>query len=448
MASIFDGCSGAPMLGWAIAPDETRHHPQMANTDSTERNAPLKILAVTDFFPWPSTRGGLIRAATAVEALATLGELDLFSLCDMRLPAREVPVGVRLTRLATTAFPSLAWSRTQTAMAVLKRGVPLRIRLRSVDPQPRSDFAAFAADRYDLVWFRTPACWEWLGRPRLGPTIVDFDIIDDNVDLQRVKLHETSKTGFRASVDRVLTRARIGLSAYDWKRFRLKVAADVDQVLLCSDLDAERLGVANCAVVPNTYPEPVRPAGKAAAEDPLTVLLPGTFDYEPNVDAATWLVQQIAPALRRRLPGAKVRLAGLATPEVAALDSRPAVTVTGLVPDMADELAQADIVVVPLRMGSGTRLKILEAFAHRVPVVSTTLGAEGIDAVDGEHLLLADTVEEVVAACARFQENPELRQQVVDAAHRRYLERYTASGATARIRQLVMEVVSSTGGTR
>jgi glycosyltransferase involved in cell wall biosynthesis len=100
------------------------------------------------------------------------------------------------------------------------------------------------------------------------------------------------------------------------------------------------------------------------------------------------------------------------------------VTVVGPVADMVDELAAADVVIVPVRFGSGTRLKILEAFAHRVPVVSTTLAAEGLDAVDGEHLLVADDAEGLARACARLLDPSGPRGRLVEAAERLYLDRY------------------------
>ena len=109
----------------------------------------------------------------------------------------------------------------------------------------------------------------------------------------------------------------------------------------------------------------------------------------------------------------------------------------GRVPEIEPELARADIAVVPLRIGSGTRLKILESFAHRIPVVSTTVGADGLDVENGVHLLLADRPEDFALACRRLVEDPALtRPALVDAAEQRYLERYEWSVATSRIQQL------------
>ena len=308
----------------------------------------MKILAVSDFFPWPTTKGGLIRTATAVGALSKLGELDLFSFYDTRLPAVDIPLDVRLNGIATTPYPRPSWSRRWQTRSVLHRGVPRRIAMRTYDPQPRVDFAAFAADHYDLVWFSTAATYEWLGRPDLGPTVVDFIDLEDHKERQRAGVSGAhGPTGAPSARARLRATAAARVNAYDWRRFQLDVADQVDRVVLCSDADVERLGVDNAVVVPNTYPEPARAVGRVEAADPPTLLLQATFDYAPNVDAAQWLVREVAPRIRARLPGTRVRLAGLATPQVEALADPPNVTVTGFVPDMADELARADMVVVP-----------------------------------------------------------------------------------------------------
>ena len=164
--------------------------------------------------------------------------------------------------------------------------------------------------------------------------------------------------------------------------------------MVCSELDAERAGrrgVEHVAGDPQRLPAVAHPVGRAAVGTPPTVLFQGLLRYPPNIDAARWLAPEVGPALRALVPDAEIRLVGEHPPELAALDDRPRFTVAGRVPDIATELARADVVVVPVRYGSGTRLKILEAFAHRMPVVSTTLGAEGLGAEDGVHLLLGDT---------------------------------------------------------
>jgi glycosyltransferase involved in cell wall biosynthesis len=125
---------------------------------------------------------------------------------------------------------------------------------------------------------------------------------------------------------------------------------------------------------------------------------------------------------------------------VDALHDPPRVSVVGMVPEMGPELARADLAVVPVRYGSGTRLKILESFAHRIPVVSTTIGAEGLDVNHGTHLLLADDAEGFAEACERLLVDQPLRAAMVGAAERLYLDRYQSSVARQRIQALVHDM--------
>ena len=106
-------------------------------------------------------------------------------------------------------------------------------------------------------------------------------------------------------------------------------------------------------------------------------------------------------------------------------------------------MGRADVIVVPLRFGSGTRLKILEAFAHRIPVVSTTLGAEGLGVEDGVHLLLGDTSLDLASACARLLTDERLRAAVTSRAHQHYLDRFESQMVEGQIASLAVSVVES-----
>ena len=113
---------------------------------------------------------------------------------------------------------------------------------------------------------------------------------------------------------------------------------------------------------------------------------------------------------------------------------------------MDAELARADLVAVPVRYGSGTRVKILEAFAHRVPVVSTTVGAEGIGGVDGVHLLLGDDAPALAGACARLLTEPGLRRTVTDAAHLLFEERFRSEVVEEAVARLAVDVAGDGRG--
>jgi glycosyltransferase involved in cell wall biosynthesis len=218
----------------------------------------------------------------------------------------------------------------------------------------------------------------------------------------------------------------------------------VTTTVVCSELDAERArakGVARVAVVPNGYRRVEDPVGGVEVGSPPTVLFAGTLRYPPNAEAARFLVGEVRPQLVALVPDVRIRLVGLTTPALSELDDPPGVSIVGQVPDMGLELAGADLVVVPLRFGSGTRLKVLEAFAQRVPVVSTSLGAEGLDAEDGVHLLIADTPAALAAACARLLTDRSLRRRIVEHAHQLFLARFQSEVVEREVAELARSVV-------
>ena len=139
------------------------------------------------------------------------------------------------------------------------------------------------------------------------------------------------------------------------------------------------------------------PAPPAVDAPPLVVFV-GMMSYLPNVDAARWFCSEIWPQIVAAVPGARFRIVGRTpTPEVRALAS-DTVEVTGTVPSVAEHMAQASVVVEPLRAGGGTRLKIYQGMAMARATVSTTLGAEGLDVHDGQDIVLADGADAFAAA--------------------------------------------------
>lgn len=151
----------------------------------------------------------------------------------------------------------------------------------------------------------------------------------------------------------------------------------------------------------------------------------GTLSYGPNVDGISWFCHEILPLVRAEAPGATLDIVGAdPVPAVSALARLPGVEVTGFVPDIRPKLWSATLSVVPLRAGGGTRLKILEALAAGCPVVSTTLGAEGLDLVAGRHLAIADAPGEFAQSVLRLLRSAQVRMEVAEEGRRAVVERY------------------------
>lgn len=161
------------------------------------------------------------------------------------------------------------------------------------------------------------------------------------------------------------------------------------------------------------------------AVSPHSIVFVGAMDYNANEDAVIWFADHVWPRAVQRFPELSFTIVGRKpTPGVTALKDRPGVEVSGTVPDVRPYYENALAMVVPLRWGSGTRLKILEAMAAGVPVISTTLGAEGLDVTHGQEILIADSPEEMLEAIGALHDNPELRTRLAELGRRLAISKY------------------------
>jgi glycosyltransferase involved in cell wall biosynthesis len=223
----------------------------------------------------------------------------------------------------------------------------------------------------------------------------------------------------------------------NWRKLRreeLGTYRDADGVYLCSAEDERRLldvipGI-RTAVIPNAadidyyQPRPTDPP-----PDGHTVVFFGLLDYVPNVDGVIYFVQKIWPRVAEAHPEARFKMIGGRPPRSLQLLAGPRVELTGFVPDLRPHLAAAAAVVVPLRLGGGTRLKIVEAMAMGKAIVSTTLGAEGIKAIPGRDLLIEDQPEAFADAVNRLLGDPELAARIGQSVRSLAVKRYSWSGA-------------------
>jgi glycosyltransferase involved in cell wall biosynthesis len=158
-----------------------------------------------------------------------------------------------------------------------------------------------------------------------------------------------------------------------------------------------------------------RPVAPAPSADLVFI---GSMDWLPNIDGVVYFVREILPQIRRHRPDCTLAIVGRTpTPEVAELARRdPKIQVTGTVPDIRPYLWGSAVSIVPLRIGGGTRLKVYEAMAAGIPVVSTTIGAEGLITSPPENIRIADTPETFAGACLDLLGDAAERQRMADAA--------------------------------
>ena len=217
-----------------------------------------------------------------------------------------------------------------------------------------------------------------------------------------------------------LRRAYLGMQARKMFEYERWVCRSVAHVIAVSKADAELMqsmfGADSVSAVPTGVDiEYFTPSAATAPGADLVFV--GSMDWLPNIDGVKWFAAEILPLIRARRPSCTVAIVGRQPgPDIVSL-SGGGIQVTGTVPDVRPYLWGANVSIVPLRIGGGTRLKIYESMAAGTAVVSTTVGAEGLDVRSPENILLADTPQAFADACLRLLDDAQERRRMAAAAH-------------------------------
>jgi sugar transferase (PEP-CTERM/EpsH1 system associated) len=237
-------------------------------------------------------------------------------------------------------------------------------------------------------------------------------------------------------------------TSLNWRKMRREEHAvwdRVDGVTVTSAADAARVRAdrpgARVAVVPNAVDVDLfRPRAGDPAPDRSTLLFFGALDYYPNLEGLLWFLDEVWPRVLESHPAVRLRILGRRPPPALVARQGPRVEVAGFVEDLRPSLAAAAAVIVPLRLGGGTRLKILEAMAMERPVVSTTVGAEGIDVAGGRELLLADEPERFAAEVRRLLDDPALGSRLGRSARALVAARYSWRASARGLERFLFEL--------
>jgi len=379
--------------------------------------------------PYPLTGGGTLRSASVLDYLASRYTVDavIFHTPGERV---ELPAG-RVDKLFTIELPyhskAAAPRLIRNAERLLRRVPPLIDRFSSRG----AEISRFLDGRppYDLAVVEHFWCAPYLEQiaPRARHTILNLHNIESAWHLACGKAAEWPSS----FAHEIFRRAALNLERRWLPRYSLLLATSAEDAARIRDI-APGLRV---AIYPNTIPFIALPP----VEEREGIVFSGTLDYEPNRTAARYFSREIWPALRQEWPELKWRLVGR-NPEAVERYVRGDARIerTGPVADAMPYLAAAKVAVVPLLSGSGTRLKIIEAWAAGTPVVSTTLGAEGLPVRHGESILLADAPGDFAAAVSRLLASPADRARIGSAGRRTY-ERELTWEAVSRVLEIELD---------
>ena len=395
-----------------------------------------EILFLVHRAPWPPDRGDRIRSWHMFEALAKLAPVHVAALADNEADAarardKMAPLCKSLTIEVRKA------SRPMALMQAVLTGEPVSNRLFRSAALARQVEALIGQGSVSHIVAFSGQMAQYLPTRFGGPVLMDF------VDVDSAKFKTYAEQDKRQPLNWVHKREALMLAAYE-----AKVARRADASLFVSEaeaalfraqsgLDADRVRAVENGIDTDRF-DPALPLDAVGADEGPLAVFTGQMDYRPNIDAVRWFATDILPLVRARHPSARFAIVGRApTAEVRALEKLPGVIVTGEVPDVRPWLAAADAVVAPLLLARGVQNKLLEAMAMARPVVASAAAATGIDAVPGEHLLVANGTDKMAdAVCALFDDHP-AAAAMGRAARARMIARYGWDARMAPLGELL-----------
>lgn len=374
----------------------------------------MKVLWVNTNFMHPTTKGGQIRTLEMLRHLHRWHEIHYVAIA--RPEQTEGPS--RAHEYAAKAYPfpyRIPQKPSPAFLLQLAGGIfsPMPLAVSRFHPPGMAAFLEklMARERFDR------AVVDHLAPTAYFPDLPHAILFQHNVETVIWRRHVEHASD-------PLRRWYFNMQARRMFEFERRVSLAAGHIVAVSAADAcqmrELFGVTRVTAIPTgvnlDYFQPLnpRPAASVAAD----LVFVGSMDWLPNVDGVLYFVREILPLIRRHRPDCSLAIVGRTPPAaIAELAERdPHIHVTGTVPDIRPYLWNAAVSIVPLRIGGGTRLKIYEAMAARIPVVSTTVGAEGLTIHPPDDIRLGDTPQDFAERCLELLSAPEEREQVATAA--------------------------------
>jgi glycosyltransferase involved in cell wall biosynthesis len=393
----------------------------------------LRVAFISPVFLFPADAGGKIRTGNILRGLKESGRFDITLLspataeqqrkwqgelnrqCDRFVgwqPSPPRPRWQRVPDLLSSLPINVAADRTPAALAAVEK--------------------LLAAETFDVVVFDFVHAAVLRPAQLKGATVC----FTHNVEAEIFERH--AKTAASAPL-RWLWRSQ----AAKMRRFEREALATFTRVVAVSERDAKNFaagGLTTARAIPTGVDLDFF-SWQAPADGSPVVVFTGSMDWEANVDGIRFYVEEVWPRVRAQVPNAQLRVVGKNPPAALVQRNVPGVSFTGFVDDVRDHARDAQAFVIPLRVGGGTRIKAFEAMAMGLPVVSTTIGIEGLDVDHGTHFLCADGADELALATLKLLGDGTLRLKLARAARELVESRFGHRVAAEVFGRVLIEAV-------
>jgi len=380
-----------------------------------------KTLYLTSCWPHDQAFGGQLRTLQIGRALQRLGEVTL-AVVSSDAPQEEV------IRKAVAEFRVEAPVRVD---ARSNRGLSQRLRW-AFDPHYLNLHGCAAnsldrtrllsqLDQFDLVWVSNSRTPNILNQWRWPHSVLDIDDVPSTYQRTVWQNGAGLREKFKAGAQMLLL-----------KRRELRLKDRFTALAVCSEGDRQYLGGGrHIHVIPNGFERPAQCPVPSPANPPRIGFI-GLYSYPPNLEGVRWFFQNCWRQVKREVPDARFRLVGKYTDGPLKPDA-PDVDALGWVADPAAEIATWSAMIIPVRHGAGTRVKVADAFSRKCPVVATRLGAYGYEVEHGRELLLADDPAGFAAACISLMREPANAAAMAERAYAAFLKNWTWDAIAPRV---------------
>jgi polysaccharide biosynthesis protein PslH len=373
----------------------------------------MRILNITNCIPYPALTGAPLRTYNLLARFARKHEVFLAAFAGNKEQEQGVKhmLGFCKDIVAPRPGRPAQAGRLLKASGCFLRGMPPELALLHSAEMTGNISKLVTAVDFDAVVIEHGIMGEYL---EVLPPALQKKTAWMLHDIDYDKFKRISRTE-----SRVIRKFRLGLHSCMMRRWMPRFAGRFGVCVTVSEADRKLLLAANSRLKVEVSPNGVdtrlyQPLPEAQSSS--TLLFAGNMSYGPNIDAVSHFCREVLPLVRSQVPDVELWIVGTdPTPQVQGLEGN-GVHVTGRVAEMAPYYAKCTACVVPLRAGSGTRLKILEAMALGRPVVSTTIGAEGLEVRDGEHLLIGDSPQRFAEQTVEMLRNQSLRRRITENA--------------------------------
>ncbi len=388
----------------------------------------MNILILTPYLPFPPHSGGSIRTLNLIKMISKNNHVSLISLVKQD----EINYITDLRKYCDVHPIALKIKKYGQLKSILSK-YPYTTMLKYYSSENQKHISSIINDNdFDIIQVESPMMSAYVSNINDIPKVLDAHNIESDI-LYRILINKLNKRTIFNLIDYLKD-----------KNYEKKILKYFDVCLSVSDIDNKRLkemGARKSIVLPNCVDLNYFCPNKREDFSP-KIVFTGLMNWFPNIDAVEYFCRKAYPALKSKISDIKFYVVGRdPIQSIKKLDKSNEIFITGRVDDIRTYIINSDICIVPLRIGGGTRLKILEYLAMEKPVVSTSIGVEGIDVIDGIHLIIEDDIGKFSDRIIELLENPEYARNLAKNGRELVEKKYSWSGYEGKLNQLYKDIV-------